>query len=543
MAAETFSIGTAAPQRQPTDGSAARAAPATRAIFRFRPASLALLVAVGAVLCIPFWKAIGWLWVTWTTQMEYSHGPILPLIAAFLVWQQKDKLEALEFKGDWRGTVVVALAGAAYFLGVIGAVYTLQQYAFVLAIAGLALALVGAGNFPRLLAPLAVLVLMVPQPSFILNNLSSNLQLLSSRIGVAFVRAAGISVFLEGNVIDLGTYRLQVVEACDGLRYLFPLMTIGILIAYFYKGAMWKRVTVFLASIPITVLMNSLRIGTIGVMVDRWGPTMAEGFLHEFQGWMVFMLSGALLLGLTALLNRVGREAAPWRQLFGVEFPAPAPPEAEVHWRALPASFTGAALVVGLIAIGGVALPQHAELVPAREPFATFPTALDGWSGRRGALDSDVRDWLLLDDYVLIDFARGAEPPVDFYASYYNSQRDRRVVHSPRACIPGAGWQIESMSQVTLAKPGLRVNRMVVANGDARQLVYYWFDQRGRDITNEFSVKWYLFWDALTRRRTDGAMVRLVTPLDRRGGEAAADARLAALAATIVPRLPRYIPE
>ena len=110
------------------------------------------------------------------------------------------------------------------------------------------------------------------------------------------MRLFGVSVYLEGNVIDLGVYKLQVAEACDGLRYLFPLMTIGFLIAYFFKATFWKRALLFLSSIPITILMNSFRVGTIGVMVEHWGVRMAEGFLHEFQGWMVFMASGALMM-------------------------------------------------------------------------------------------------------------------------------------------------------------------------------------------------------------------------------------------------------
>ena len=110
------------------------------------------------------------------------------------------------------------------------------------------------------------------------------------------IRAAGISVYLEGNVIDLGSYQLEVAEACSGLRYLFPLMTLSFIIAYTFGGAMWKRVIVFLSSIPLTVLMNSIRIGVIGITVDRWGTRMAEGVLHEFEGWVGFMISALLVV-------------------------------------------------------------------------------------------------------------------------------------------------------------------------------------------------------------------------------------------------------
>ena len=106
----------------------------------------------------------------------------------------------------------------------------------------------------------------------------------------------GISVYLEGNVIDLGSYKLQVVEACSGLRYLFPLVSLSFIAAYIYHGAFWKKAIIFLSSIPITVLMNSFRIGVIGVLVEYGGPGQAEGFLHDFEGWIIFMACIAILV-------------------------------------------------------------------------------------------------------------------------------------------------------------------------------------------------------------------------------------------------------
>src|ERR1700759_3409847 len=123
-------------------------------------------------------------------------------------------------------------------------------------------------------------------------------------------------------------------------------MTLGFLMAYFYKGAFWKRALLFLSSIPITVLMNSARVGLIGISVERWGVQMAEGFLHEFQGWAMFMLSALLMLGEIMLLNRIGREAGTWRQLFGVEFPAPTPSGVRIRKRSIPASFVAASLAL-----------------------------------------------------------------------------------------------------------------------------------------------------------------------------------------------------
>jgi exosortase D (VPLPA-CTERM-specific) len=538
MAAVSPTLGAARTERPAGDASASSAIVA----FRLPPYALALLVGGVVVLCAPFWRALEWLWVVWMQRPEYSHGPLMPLIAAFLAWQQKDRLERVEFTGSWWGPVLLVLAGLGVLLGKLGSVATIQQYALVLAFGALVLSLTGASAFRRLLAAMIVLLLMIPQPPFVLNNLSAELQLLSSQIGVAFIRAMGITVFAEGNVIDLGVYRLQVVEACDGLRYLFPLMAIGLLIAYFYKGAMWKRVLVFLASIPITILMNSLRVGTIGVMVEHWGVRMAEGFLHEFQGWMVFMLSAGLLIALTAALNRVGRETGTWRQLFGLEFPAPTPAGATRVPRPVPAPFLASLAIVAGIGASPLVVDERGEIVPPRESFQAFPSQLGDWSGRRDTIDGEVLDVLQLDDYLMMNYARPGSGIVNLYVSWYDSQRDRRTAHSPRSCLPGGGWQILDIRQATIGDTGQRANRMVITDGESRQLVYYWFAQRGRTVTNELAVKWYLFLDALALRRTDGAMVRVMTPVAKNETVEEAERRLVDLARVALPRLPAYVP-
>src|ERR1700721_3483793 len=139
-------------------------------------------------------------------------------------------------------------------------------------------------------------------------------------------------------------------------------MTLGVSVAYFSKGAFWKRCVLFLSSIPITMLMNSIRAGTIGVMVEHWGIGMAEGFLHEFQGWMVFMISTLMMLGEIALLNGIGREKGTWRQLFGVEFPAPPPSGAEIGRRNCPSSFIAASVLLLVFILVTLTIPRPAEL-------------------------------------------------------------------------------------------------------------------------------------------------------------------------------------
>ncbi len=171
-----------------------------------------------------------------------------------------------------------------------------------------------------------------------------------------------------------------------------------------------------------------------------------------------------------------------------------------------------------------------------------------GWEGRPGQLESIYLDALKLDDYLLSDYHNREGGMVNFYIAYYASQRSGASAHSPRSCIPGGGWLIKdhtvrAIDGVEINGKPLEVNRLLIKKGDSTQLVYYWFQQRGRNITNEWLVKWYLLWDAMTRNRTDGALVRLTAFIDPGDDLAAADGRLVEFVKVVNPYLSEYIPE
>lgn len=478
----------------------------------------------------------------WEISEEYGYGYMIPVITLFLIWQRKDKLELMLFTGSWMGSALLIAGVVIILVGQLSAIYTITQYGFVIAVIGAFYAVMGWTAFKVVLVPLLLLFLMVPLPGFVFNNLSSQLQLISSQIGVAVIRLFGISVHLEGNVIDLGTYKLQVVEACSGLRYLFPLIALSIIASYFYQAAVWKRVVVILSSMPITVLMNSFRIGAIGVLVDNYGIEQAEGFLHDFEGWIIFMACVALLVLEIWLLSLIGKDRRPFREIFGMDFPAPTPVDAPRMSRALSRHAFAAIAILAAGAAGGVAVSGRAEIIPERQEFVSFPATIGEWRGRNDVLESAVLDVLKLDDYIIADYQNTDKQRVNFYVAYYGSQRSGASAHSPRSCLPGGGWRIESHTQVDLGN-GLRTNRFIIRMGESRQLVYYWFKQRGRVITNEFAVKWYMLWDALARNRSDGALVRLTTVLQPGEDAEAGDARLRAFAHEIAEPLSQYVPD
>ncbi|MCA1804762.1 MAG: VPLPA-CTERM-specific exosortase XrtD [Xanthomonadaceae bacterium] len=478
----------------------------------------------------------------WDNREEYGYGYMIPVITLFLIWQRKDKLEQVPFTGSWVGVGWLLLGVLIVLVGQLSTIHSVTNYGFVIAIVAGAYALLGWQAFRIIMIPLLLLFLMVPLPNFILNSLSAQLQLISSEIGVFVIRLFDISVHLEGNVIDLGTYQLQVVEACSGLNYLFPLIALSIIASYFYQAAVWKRVVLILSSIPITVLMNSFRIGVIGVLVEYYGIEQAEGFLHDFEGWIIFMACVALLILEIWILSFVGKDRRPFREIFGMDFPEPTPEGAVKVSRTMPRQ---ALVAVALLAVGtasAVVQGEREEIIPERADFVAFPSKLEGWEGHSRTLESIVLDALKLDDYLHMDYVNDRGEAANLYVAYYSSQRSGAAAHSPRTCLPGSGWRITSHTQIDLGD-GLRTNRFIIAVGEQRQLVYYWFKQRDRIVTNEYLVKWYLLWDALTRNRTDGALVRLTTVLQPGEDAEAGDERLRALVKVAVPRLAEHIPD
>ena len=511
------------------------------------PAPSLRLVGAGAgvlMVALLFADAIGNLWSRWGAQEELSHSYMIPLVSLWLIYANRDRVKAAIGEPSLLGVGILGAAFAAFLLGRVTSIYLFQHVGFVIAIAGLVAALGGVSLLRTLGAPVSFLFFAVPPPYWVITVLSWKFQEMSSFLGVRMIEAMNIPVYLSGNIIDLGDYQLQVAEACSGLRYLFPFLSLGVMAAYMYSGALWRKAVIVLSTIPITILMNSVRIAFTGYMVQAYGSEQAEGALHFFEGWVVFLLCLAALFGVVALLGRFSNpRISAIDALSTPELPLIAPSRA----RARPLHVISAIIAATLATYAMAQIVTVKSLItPDRRDFAGVPDEFAGWETTVRPMDPSVAETLGADDTIVVDLAAPDGGVYNLYMAYLEAQRDGRSWHSPRQCIPGGGWEIarhEIIKTTTPRGAPIAYNRMLIKNGDSQQLVYYWYDQRGRKMANEFVMKAWLILDAITRKRSDGAMIRLITPLHEGDTPEAADARLVAMLERVDAFIPAYVPE
>ena len=283
--------------------------------------SKSLLVAgvlVVAGLAVLYREVVPELITAWGTDDNYSHGYLIPPIAAYFAWERRQKFLAAAPGSSLLGLLLVLGSVVVLALGVLGIELFLTRISLVGVLVGAVLFLFGWARLRVMLFPLALLLLMIPLPAIIFNQIAFPLQLIASQFGEAVIRAADIPVLREGNVLVLANISLEVAEACSGIRSLISLLTLAIVFGYIGDSRNWARVLIALSSVPVAVIANGGRVAGTGVAAHYYGAAAAEGFFHEFSGWLVFIVAFALMM----LLHRLLVLVAPDRRPGG---PSPAP--------------------------------------------------------------------------------------------------------------------------------------------------------------------------------------------------------------------------
>ena len=270
-----------------------RSTPAISKSLRFfRNAHLAWgSVLIAALTMAVYYRVLAKLVTDWSQNPDFSHGFLVPVFAAYLVWDKRRILLDTKIAPTWSGIAVVALGLAVLLLGVYGAELFLSRVSLLILLAGLVLCFGGWELLKELRFVLLVLLLAIPIPAIIFNEITLPLQILASKLASALLPLFGVPVLREGNVIELPTMKLEVAEACSGIRSLVSLFTLSIFYGYFLEKSFWRRALLALASIPIAIAANAVRILGTGLCVQYWDPDKAVGFFHEFSGWVMFLVS------------------------------------------------------------------------------------------------------------------------------------------------------------------------------------------------------------------------------------------------------------
>jgi len=246
---------------------------------------------------------VAWLYVPilvslvrqWWIDPNFSHGFFVPLFSGFVVWQDRSRLAAIRPAPSSWGLPVILVALLTLVLGVFGAELFLSRMSLIMLIGGLVVFFLGWQMLRAILFPLLFLVLMIPIPTIILNQITLPLQILASKVASWSLPLCGVPVLREGNVINLPAMPLEVAQACSGIRSLLSLTTLAIMYGYLLEKRVLLRVVLAIASIPIAVAANGFRIFGTGLLVQYWDPEKAEGFFHQFSGWLIFVVSLLLL--------------------------------------------------------------------------------------------------------------------------------------------------------------------------------------------------------------------------------------------------------
>ena len=261
---------------------------------------------VAALLLACYAPVVRALVMQWYDDPDMGHGFFVPVIAGYIAWQLKDEIANVPAEPNLWGLLVVLWGGFQLYIATLGAELFLARTAIVFSIIG-AVLLLGGTKYARIFAfPLFLLFFMVPIPAVIYNQLTFPLQLIASQVAENAISLIGIPIIREGNVLELAEQKLNVVEACSGIRSLLTLTFLSLVYGYFAERRIWIRVALFLSTIPIAITANAGRVTMTGIIAD-FKPELAEGLFHEAQGWVIFMIAFALLAVVHQVLVRIDK--------------------------------------------------------------------------------------------------------------------------------------------------------------------------------------------------------------------------------------------
>ena len=519
-------------------------------------------VAVAGAFAFLYATVLAKLGRDWWFDENYSHGLLVPFVIAFIVWREWDGLKKGASRSPvWLGGALVTLALLLLAAGTLGAELFTQRMSMVLMLAGILVYFVGIKILQLLAVPFALLLLSIPIPQIVFNRIAFPLQIWASQMAVWGIRVFNVPTVRLGNVIDIlprgstQTISLEVVEACSGIRSLMTLVTLALILGYFTRrdgggrfvnfsaADFWRTGILMVTAVPIAVITNAARVTATGILTYYYGKQATESTWHEISGWLVYIVALALLIGVNLCLRKFQlKDGETQSEISNNEISAlPAPHSAIRTQSAWP-------LIVALIFSGVVInwFVSRGETQVPRQMLTGLPATFGDWRQRGSDIkfEDGIVSVLGTTDYTMREYVSADGRIANLYVGYYASQRTGATYHSPQNCLPGAGWVLNDPQYIDITTSGgrtFRANRYIIENGIYKEVMIYWYQGRGHTEASEYRDKLNTIWDSITRRRTDGAMVRVMTDVGT--DEAASLTAASDLASRLADSLPPYVPE
>jgi exosortase D (VPLPA-CTERM-specific) len=502
----------------------------------------------------------------WWTDENYSHGLLVPFVIGYIVYLEFDELKKAATKPSLLlGVLLIALALLMFLGGTLGAELFTQRISLAVMLAGIIVYFFGTTILRLLVVPFALLLFSIPIPQIIFNRIAFPLQIYASQMAIRGIRAFEVPSVRKGNVIEIlpngatQIIALEVVEACSGIRSLMTLVTLALVLAYFTPTKskrvvgrafdflknfdVWRAIVLMLSAIPIAIFTNAARVTATGVLTYYYGRRATESLWHDASGWLVYVAALGLLLALNFGLRKISGGQVESREESGISnF------KFQIEDQRPKIKNQLYALVAALI-IGGVFInwfQQRGEAEVMRKPLSEISTQLGDWrqKGDEIRFQAATESILRTSDYTMREFVAPDNRLANLYIGYYASQRTGATYHSPQNCLPGAGWVMKQPEYVEIKTPSgkaFTANKFIIENGVYNEVLIYWYQGRGRFTASEYTDKINTVWDSVLRRRSDGAMVRVMTSV----GNSETEATRAAidLAAQTADKLTEFVPE
>ena len=498
-----------------------------------------------ASFLVCFWSTLEGLFHIWTSDDDYSYALLLPLFSAYLIWERKRDIAATPISTNvWGGlSLVLFLIMSTY--GILGSSPSAVRPAIPFVILSITLLCFGRSMFKVLCFPLSLLFFMIPLSTGVQAWIGVPLKSISTKLGELLLRISGVPVFVEGNIIDLGVTKLQVVDACSGLRYILPLLACGVIFAYFFEKTRWRQFVLVALTIPIAIFTNGFRIGVTGILTQHYGKGAAEGFFHDFSGWLIFLFAFALLFVFHFFMKGTIR-SNPVKTSANIS-PGKQQSDSMPRNNTAPVVVTALLLIlVGLVSFSTAALPR----IELPGGFAGFPLVIGSWKGEpTEAIAKDIVKLSGAEEVLSVVYQKEEENKVSLYVGYRGSPflESENFFHSPNICIPSSGWKVLDMKKHQISGipnfGSVSVSEMVIEKMGYRQVLYFWFQTKSRTSNDVNINRYHLSLHAIMRDNTYDLFIRPITPLRQGEKVEYAEGRMDQFIREMMPALLQFLKE